>query len=153
MQAPLVKSREAMKQSSKINRNPAVPAESPGQSPLRLILMLTDGGTPPQFIAARLNKERLVAGRAGNSSDAPASPLIPDLDFTPLNALENGVSRQHAAFIYKEGALSLEDLNSTNGTRINGFQIVPGQLYRLRNGDELEFGRLRTIIRVVRSPH
>ncbi|MCA9894532.1 MAG: FHA domain-containing protein, partial [Anaerolineae bacterium] len=44
-------------------------------------------------------------------------------------------------------SLYIEDLGSTNGTRINGFQLTPRQKYRLRDADELEFARLRTIIR------
>jgi pSer/pThr/pTyr-binding forkhead associated (FHA) protein len=43
--------------------------------------------------------------------------------------------------------LYLEDLNSTNGTRINGFQVTPKQKYRLRENDEIEFARLRTTLK------
>ncbi|MEO8397241.1 MAG: FHA domain-containing protein, partial [Chloroflexota bacterium] len=42
--------------------------------------------------------------------------------------------------------------NSTNGTRINGYRLDSGRAYRLRNGDELELGRLRLIVQVVRPP-
>jgi len=47
--------------------------------------------------------------------------------------------------------LSVEDLNSTNGTRINGYKLDAGRAYRLRNGDELELGRLRLVVMVVAS--
>lgn len=76
---------------------------------------------------------------------------VPEIDFGPFDGLGNGVSRDHALITYTEGALFIEDLNSTNGTRINGFQLTPGQSYRLRDGDELEFGRLRVVLRFVRS--
>jgi pSer/pThr/pTyr-binding forkhead associated (FHA) protein len=61
------------------------------------------------------------------------------------------VSRRHALITYENETLFLTDLNSTNGTRINGFQLTPGRSYRLRDGDELEFGRIRGIMRFVRS--
>ena len=57
-----------------------------------------------------------------------------------------------AAVVWDGETLHVEDLQSTNGTRINGKPIDPGALYRLRNGDELEFGSLRVRVRVVRAP-
>ena len=68
-------------------------------------------------------------------------------DLTPYGAYHFGVSRKHAVLTLFDGSLYLEDLGSTNGTRINGFQLTPRQKYRLRDADELEFARLRTIIR------
>lgn len=73
-----------------------------------------------------------------------------DLDLTPFSAYHYGVSRRHAIITLNEGYLYLEDLGSTNSTRINGFQLTPKQKYRLRDGDEIEFGRLRTSVRFQR---
>jgi len=70
-----------------------------------------------------------------------------DFDLTPFGAYHFGVSRKHAIMTLKDGYLYLEDLGSTNGTRINGFQLTANQKYRLRDGDEIEFARLRTSIR------
>jgi hypothetical protein len=61
-----------------------------------------------------------------------------DLDLAPYDALANGVSRLHARVTHE------------NGTRINGFQLTTKQRYRLRDGDELEFGRVRVVMRFVR---
>ncbi len=132
--------------------NKSAPLANHHESPLRLVLQVADpaGGTT-RVVSARLNKARLIAGRVSTDSDTPLP--APDLDFSALNGLNNGVSRQHAAFLYEEGSLSVEDLSSTNGTRINGFQIQPGRTYRLRNGDELEFGRLRMTVKIIRTPH
>jgi pSer/pThr/pTyr-binding forkhead associated (FHA) protein len=66
--------------------------------------------------------------------------------------MKRGVSRWHAVFTYVENNLFVEDMNSTNGTRINGYQIDAGRAYRLRNGDELELGSLRMIVQMVRPP-
>jgi len=91
--------------------------------------------------------DRVVVGRSdsGQSSDL-------SLDLSPYGAEQSGVSRLHAAFSYQDGAVYIEDLASTNGTRINGFQLAPNRAYRLRDGDELEFGRARLVVRFVRSP-
>lgn len=71
-------------------------------------------------------------------------------DLTPYGAYQGGVSRRHATITYYNGALYIEDLGSTNGTRINGFQLTPKRKYRLRDGDEIEFARLRTGVRFMR---
>lgn len=53
---------------------------------------------------------------------------------------DRGLSRRHALFERQERHTSLMDLNSTNGTFVNGAQI-PGEVAtRLRHGDYLQFG-------------
>lgn len=73
-----------------------------------------------------------------------------EVDLTPYGAYHFGVSRRHARFSMHDGYLYVEDLGSMNGTRINGFQLTPNQKYRVRDGDELEFARLRTHLRFER---
>jgi hypothetical protein len=77
------------------------------------------------------------------------APGNPDLDLEPFGAQEHGVSRRHAILLPADDGLVLIDLESTNGTWINGVYLQPGQKYRLRAGDRVEFGRLRLIVRVV----
>jgi pSer/pThr/pTyr-binding forkhead associated (FHA) protein len=66
------------------------------------------------------------------------------IDLGPYGGYQSGVSRKHALITNNEGGLYIEDLGSTNGTRINGFQLTLNRKYRLRDGDEVEFARLRT---------
>jgi FHA domain len=47
------------------------------------------------------------------------------------------VSRRHARLIFRDGGWVLQDLNSTNGTRVNGRYV--GRC-RLRPGDQLAIG-------------
>ena len=47
------------------------------------------------------------------------------------------VSRRHARLIFRDGGWILQDLNSTNGTRLNGRYV--GRC-RLRPGDQLALG-------------
>lgn len=112
--------------------------------PLRLVLNV--GEISPKTLAVKL-KERITVGRAGTDGEQP------DLDMSPFEALDKGVSRLHAVFLYRDEQIYVEDLGSTNGTRINGLKLVPGKQYRLRNGDELEFGSLRVVVRLVRVPN
>lgn len=70
-----------------------------------------------------------------------------DIDLSPQGAYQSGVSRRHAVIRRRDGALYVEDLNSTNGTRINGANLTAERDYRLRDGDEVEFGRVRAALR------
>ncbi|HEY8448296.1 MAG TPA: DUF3662 and FHA domain-containing protein [Thermomicrobiales bacterium] len=55
--------------------------------------------------------------------------------------LESGdVSRHHARFEQTEEGLRVVDLNSTNGTRVNGRTIRPSAI--VKAGDEISFGTL-----------
>mgnify|MGYP003575229349 FL=1 len=50
------------------------------------------------------------------------------------------LSRRHARIFYEVGSAYLADLDSKNGTTVNG-KDVRQQITRLRNGDEIRFGR------------
>jgi len=115
-------------------------------APLRLVLRICDGNDLARIVSIPM-QEKLVVGRSGQNSERP-----PEIDLAAFHGLENGVSRWHARFAYNGEFLAIEDLNSTNGTRINGFQIAPARLYRLRNGDEIEIGRVRLTVSVVHIP-
>jgi hypothetical protein len=115
--------------------------------PWRLLLQI--GGQNQTTVGIEI-KDRIVLGRGD-----PVADFNPELDLTPYGGQEGGVSRRHAAIIQdsENKALYLEDLNSTNGTRINGFSLEPRRRYRLRDGDEIELGRVRITLRFVRSPY
>lgn len=88
-------------------------------------------------------KPRITVGRTVDTED---TDNVINFDLTPFGAYHFGVSRHHAVMTLSDGYLYLEDLGSTNGTRINGFQLTANQKYRLRDGDEIEFARLRSNI-------
>ena len=52
-------------------------------------------------------------------------------------------SRQHALVTFEEGKLSVEDLNSANGTFVNRVRIYPGQKRDLAVGDVLQIGTVQ----------
>lgn len=92
-----------------------------------------------QFVTIPLTNQ-VVVGRTMDGDEV-------DFDLTPYDAYHYGVSRRHAIMTPLDGYLYIEDLGSTNGTRINGFQLSSKQKYRLRDGDEVEFARLRMLIK------
>jgi serine phosphatase RsbU (regulator of sigma subunit)/pSer/pThr/pTyr-binding forkhead associated (FHA) protein len=47
------------------------------------------------------------------------------------------VSRRHAELTKVDGTWFLKDLNSRNHTSLNGQELIPGQAYPLRNGDQI----------------
>lgn len=66
----------------------------------------------------------------------------PHMDLSAHKALELGVSRQHAALQRGDEVLSLIDLDSTNGTFLNGTRIAPMQAHLVRDGDAIRLGKL-----------
>lgn len=83
----------------------------------------------------------------------PMSAFRPDLDWGPYGAMRHGVSRRHALIRPGEQALYLIDQNSTNGTWVNGQRLMPGQDFRLSDGDVIELGALRMTLRIVQTPY
>jgi pSer/pThr/pTyr-binding forkhead associated (FHA) protein len=87
----------------------------------------------------------MLIGRVVDDDD----PAMFALELSSFGGYQSGVSRQHAAITWHEGSLYLEDLGSTNGTRINENQLTARRKYRLRDGDVIEFARLKARIRFV----
>lgn len=73
-------------------------------------------------------------------------PIIPDVDLTPFGAYENGVSRMHAVIRMSDLRITITDLGSANGTRVNGKKLTPHVANPIRHGDVLFFGRLKAQI-------
>ncbi len=117
---------------------------SDGPAPWRLIIQVS--GKIHQTVGVDVT-DKILIGRS-----APTSPEIPDLDLDPFGASERGVSRRHAEIRLIEESLFVTDLDSTNGTKLNGFLLPPNQPFRLRHGDELQLGKIRLVIRFLKSP-
>lgn len=79
----------------------------------------------------------LVFGRADH-----AAHVRPDIDLGPYGAAGAGVSRRHAQLLQRHNALYLEDLQSLNGTYINGVRVPPHQPTRLQPNALIRFGQL-----------
>lgn len=66
-----------------------------------------------------------------------------DIDMTPYDRGNYGVSRVHARILPDSTGLVIQDLKSTNGTEINGCALKPSQSYPLKTGDTVKFGNLK----------
>jgi hypothetical protein len=72
----------------------------------------------------------------------PASASFPDIDLTSDGGLEKGVSRRHAKITRRGSEVFIEDLGSINGTFLNRKKLTPYLPQELKNGDELQLGKL-----------
>ncbi len=88
-----------------------------------------------------------VIGRADNKVD-----FQPDIDLGPYGAEEAGVSRRHVELSADDMTLYVTDLNSGNGTFINGTRLDPDKPHRLKHNDELRLGRMRVDVKSIVSP-
>jgi hypothetical protein len=75
----------------------------------------------------------------GRFADKPV-----DIDLMAQESLEQiWCSRQHAVVIFERGIVAVEDLNSLNGTWVNGTRLQPKQPRQLKPGDILQIGTVQ----------
>jgi S-DNA-T family DNA segregation ATPase FtsK/SpoIIIE len=63
-----------------------------------------------------------------------------------VQARERGVSRRHAALLSFEDTLHVLDIQSANGTFINGRRIMPLTPHPLVTGDVVRFGGVELVL-------
>lgn len=80
-----------------------------------------------------------------------AHGIFPELDMTADGGLEEGVSRRHARIYVRESTCFVEDLDSTNGSFLNGDRITPYLPYAFHDGDVLTFGSLQLKFRITNT--
>jgi hypothetical protein len=98
-------------------------------------------------IVLEINGEKVTVPVAevvtvGRQSDV-ADDSHPDVDLSAFGAGDKGVSRKHIKIKRKNILVYVADLGSTNGTLLNGRRLIPNAERLLRNGDELQLGRLK----------
>lgn len=109
-------------------RRPAARPPAPGQ-----IALAVEGAEASIILA---NKSEYTLGRAGQGHASP------DVDLNPHGGREKGVSRRHAMLRVDGKQLLLMDLNSANGTKLNGETLSAHEPVRLLDGDEIRLGKL-----------
>ena len=67
------------------------------------------------------------------------------VDLTNLDGFAMGVSRRHAMIRAVETGYVLIDLNSSNGTWLNGQILVPTIVYDLPSGSNVQLGHLKLV--------
>jgi len=119
------------------------PAPAPAASRARWLLVVTidpaldtepDPAAPPPHEPERVfpveQAEMLVGRRDDRQNIRPAVPLH-----------DPGASRRHLRFLLENDVVSLHDLASTNGSKLNGADVVSGSITPLKEGDEVTLGR------------
>jgi DNA-binding NtrC family response regulator len=101
--------------------------DADGEARVSVILHHRDGAA----IVALVPGQPVVIGRL-----APSDVIVPDAS----------LSRQHARVGLDQGAVVIEDLGSTNGTRVGGQAI---ERATIRPGDEVELGAVTLSLHVV----
>jgi pSer/pThr/pTyr-binding forkhead associated (FHA) protein len=76
-------------------------------------------------------------------------PILPDIDLTPYQAYEGGVSRLHAILHVSPEGVMISDLGSANGTRVNGMRIHAHIPHPLSNGDTLTLGKFQVEVMIL----
>lgn len=52
-------------------------------------------------------------------------------------SMDRSISRRHCGIFFNGETFSVEDLVSTNGTKLNGYELESGKRYTINNGDRL----------------
>ena len=86
---------------------------------------------PGELATIYINEDLTVIGKLETACDAVISPPT--------------VSRIHAKIKKKEDAYYLTDMNSRNGTAVNGRLLLPDEEYQLEPEDEVDFAQARYI--------
>ncbi|MBI5667262.1 MAG: FHA domain-containing protein [Chloroflexi bacterium] len=86
-------------------------------------------------------------GRANSTGS-----LKSHVDLTRFDAVNYGVSRLHMILHQKDGKFFVEDMDTINGTYINGDPSKPRELVPVKNGDEIRLGQLRMYIYFLQDP-
>jgi hypothetical protein len=114
----------------------AGPQAAPAASGARLILISTGA----EMVLP--DQEEITVGR-----EDPSSGIFPDVDLTPHGGEDGGVSRRHARLLHVGGDYFVEDLQSTNFTKLDGQRLPAHVRERLEDGARLDFGRVAMIFR------
>lgn len=76
-----------------------------------------------------------------------ATGFTPDIDLTPLDT-KRTISRRHARISRGEDGFYLrEEMGASNGTFLNGTRLWTGKPEKLKDGDKIDFGRVRAVFR------
>ncbi len=113
-------------------------AEAPeAETSMARLVMIATGAELPLP-----DQEEILVGR-----EDPSSGIFPDIDLTPYGGEDGGVSRRHSRLLHIGDDFFVEDLQSTNYTKLDGQRLPAHVRERLEDGARLDFGRVATIFR------
>jgi len=80
-------------------------------------------------------RNAIVIGRRGSTTRV-------DVDLADFDAKVLGISRNHAVIEVQENRVLVRDLNSVNGSFLNGDPLDPMRGYEIEHCDTLKLGRM-----------
>lgn len=89
-------------------------------------------------VVSLIGRKNFTLGRA-----VDGQAVVPDVDLDKYEAYDHGVSRIHAEVRISSEGLQVIDLDSINGTLVNGDKIESQRPEPINHGDILQLGRLR----------
>jgi hypothetical protein len=124
---------------------PVAPAATAPAAPVAPAGAPLPAGAQPKLVVLRgqkLNTEYPIYEGNNFIGRADEKPVDIDLeDQEPPDRIWS--SRQHALITFENGALVLEDLNSSNGTFVNRTRVYPGQKRPLAVNDVIQIGTVQ----------
>jgi pSer/pThr/pTyr-binding forkhead associated (FHA) protein len=128
---------------------PAAPAPAPA-APAPAAGGALPPGAQPKLVVQRglkINFEYPIYEGQNFIGRADEKPVDIDLeDQEPPDRIWS--SRQHAVIFFEGGTLSVEDLNSSNGTFVNRNRIYPGQKTPLNVNDVIQIGTVQLRVKI-----
>jgi serine/threonine protein kinase len=112
----------------------SVPAREKEDKRSVVCLHFVDTG---QVLDLELNREYMIGRRHRTQ------PILPDIDLTPFNAYEWGISRLHASLNVMKDQVNITDIGSSNGTWYAGKRLPPNKPQELNHGDLIHLGKLK----------
>ncbi|MHB8626755.1 MAG: FHA domain-containing protein [Aggregatilineales bacterium] len=100
------------------------------------LVVFVDGHREPFTAVAQ---PQITMGRQASDPNTATAHI----DLESYSAFDKGVSRMHLTIRRVAKGFDVEDLDSANGTFVNGFSLAPHAPHQLKNGDELRLGDLR----------
>jgi pSer/pThr/pTyr-binding forkhead associated (FHA) protein len=116
--------------------SPGITSDSLGDE--NVILLQVEEDESPIVVQIR---DEVILGRITEQADRTTY-----VNLSVYGADDAGVSRRHARLLREHKAVYLMDLDSTNGTRLNGEVLQDGVEKRVRDGDEVTLGQLKMYV-------
>jgi pSer/pThr/pTyr-binding forkhead associated (FHA) protein len=105
------------------------------------VYLTVNNSEKPIYITPEQLQSQVVIGRRD-----PITQQSPPVDLDEHAGYHQGVSRKHAAFQIINGALTINDLGSANGTYLNGAALKMRQPEVISHDDVLKIGQVTVVV-------
>jgi pSer/pThr/pTyr-binding forkhead associated (FHA) protein len=126
-------SRDKLSQEAKATKPSAPPGSNLSTGALLGLRVVSSGE-----LLSLVGRDNYTLGRS-----ISGQAVIPDVDLNKYEAYDAGISRMHAEVRIAEDGVYVVDLESSNGTIVNGKRIPAQEPEPINHGDVLQLGRLR----------